>query len=287
VSALLQRYCQVCFLCSLVLLSACSSTTFVYNRLDFLLPWYLDDYADLNRGQKDYLDELIAPLLDWHRNEELPRYVEIISRIEVSLDRTLSPADASRVLSDFQEAWFRLEGLALDKLLDLGTQMSDKQIQGFLKELNKRQQDYEEKYLTRSDKEFYEESYENLLDSLQDYLGKLNSEQRGLVLQASGQLQRSDHIWLREEAAWLQQLAVLLERTPGWQQRVREAVAARRENLPPDYVQTYDHNLDVVAGVIVELLNGRSDKQDKRLRNKLGDLRDDLNTLIAQGKAAS
>ena len=32
----------------LCLLGACSSTTFVYNRLDSILPWYLDDYVDLN-----------------------------------------------------------------------------------------------------------------------------------------------------------------------------------------------------------------------------------------------
>ncbi len=74
-------------MCSLLALSACSSTTFVYNRLDFILPWYLDDYAELNGEQEEYLDTLLSPFLSWHRSQELPRYVDVLDRIEISLDK--------------------------------------------------------------------------------------------------------------------------------------------------------------------------------------------------------
>ncbi len=37
--------------CCLLLLSACSGTTFFYNRLDFFIPWYVDDYVELEREQ--------------------------------------------------------------------------------------------------------------------------------------------------------------------------------------------------------------------------------------------
>jgi hypothetical protein len=37
--------------CCAVFLSACSSTTFFYNRLDIILPWYLERYVDLDREQ--------------------------------------------------------------------------------------------------------------------------------------------------------------------------------------------------------------------------------------------
>ena len=43
---------RILTLALLLLLGACSGTTFVYNRLDFLLPWYVDDYAELNGEQE-------------------------------------------------------------------------------------------------------------------------------------------------------------------------------------------------------------------------------------------
>ena len=70
----------------LIFLTGCSSTTFVYNRIDFLLPWYLASYVDLSRDQKQYLDELLIPFFSWHRHEELPRYAEIINSVEEILD---------------------------------------------------------------------------------------------------------------------------------------------------------------------------------------------------------
>ena len=275
--------CRFTLFCCLLLLGACSSTTFVYNRLDFILPWYVDDYAELNGEQKAYLDELLSPFLDWHRAQELPRYLDILDRIEASLDQPLTSDIVASVSAEFELAWFRLEGEALEWLLELGAQLSDEQMAGFLEELREQQKEYEEKYLPRSDKEFYEDSYDNMLDSAGDYLGRLSRPQKELLLEASGQLWRSDRTWLSERTEWLDRMEKLLQRKPGWQQAVRDAVAARDENVSPDYQRIFQHNLDVINQVVAELLNGRSEKQDRHLRKKLADLRGDLQTLVAQG----
>ncbi len=59
----MSRFYKVFAVCCLAFLGACSSTTLVYNRMDFLLPWYLDDYAELDNEQEKYLDELLSPFL--------------------------------------------------------------------------------------------------------------------------------------------------------------------------------------------------------------------------------
>ena len=74
---------------SLVFLVGCSSTTFFYNRLDFLLPWYLESYVDLNQEQRKNLNELLEPFFEWHREEELPKYAEIIGDLELLLDEKI------------------------------------------------------------------------------------------------------------------------------------------------------------------------------------------------------
>lgn len=270
---------------ALLFISACSGTSIVYNRLDFLLPWYVDDYAELNQVQKAYLDELLAPFLTWHRSQELPNYVKVLEDIEDSLQRPQTPAGIAAVFTEFEQAWLRLESEALDWLLDLGTRLSDEQIAGFLDVLNERQREYEEEYLARTDEEFYQDSYDNLLDSVQDYLGRLSEQQRDMLRNASRQLHRSDRAWLQGRAEWLQQLAVLLQRQPGWQDKVRAQVAARNDNTPPEHRRIYEHNMGVIYEALAQLLNGRSDQQDRHLRTKLSELQEDVVTLIAQGNA--
>jgi len=266
-----------------LLLGACSSTTFVYNRLDFILPWYLDDYVDINREQKTSLDASLKPFLHWHRVVELPHYVQIITGIEENLDYAVTPDMVGQTLSEIEQAWLRLEGEALGWMFMLGERLSDEQIEAFLTVLHEKQEEYEEEYLDRSDEEYLEDSYDNFEDGLQDYLGRLDKNQRATLKQASAELQRMDVLWLEERAVWLAKLGEQLEREPGWQQRLREQKAAREESYSPQYRERYAHNLEVIKEAVATVINGRSDTQNRRLRKKLKDLREDFEILIAQG----
>ena len=269
---------------ALLFLTACSSTTFIYNRLDFLLPWYMGDYVNLERDQKKYLDTLIDPFLDWHRSEELPQYLDLLERAESDLDRELTAADIEALALEFEQAWLRIESRALEWLMELGEQLSDEQIAEFLAELWDKQREYEEKYLPRTDEEYHEEAYENLRDSLQDYMGRLDDQQRTVLQDAGNALRRSDGVWLTERAAWLNMLEEVLQREPGWQQALRDAIATREERVSDDYINTYAHNAAVIYAALAEVINTRSEKQDKRLRREMDSLQQDLKTLIAQGQ---
>ena len=268
----------------LVFLTACSSTTFVYNRLDFLLPWYLGDYVELEREQKKQLGSLLDPFLQWHRAEELPQYLQLLQEAESKLDGPLTAADIESISLSFEAAWLRLESRALEWLMELGEELSDEQIAGFITELRDKQSEYEEKYLTRTDEEYHEEAYENLRDSLQDYMGRLDSEQRELLRDSSLELLRSDGVWLTERAAWIDMLERVLRREPGWQQALREAIASRDDTVSAAYRDTYAHNAGVIYATLAEVINSRSEKQDRRLRSEIGGLERDLETLIEQGR---
>ncbi len=271
-----------CLLC----LAGCSGTTMVYNRLDTVLAWYLDDYVQLNAPQEQQLDNTLRPFLSWHRQQELPRYVGILDKIDANLDQPITPRDIEAIYTDVEVAWLRLEEESLGWLLELGATLTEAQVEEFLAYLQEKQQEYEEKYLSRSETEYREESYDSFADNLGDYLGRLTPEQRERLQGAVDALERSDAIWLKERAAWLERLAEVMQRQPGWQEQVRTMLAQRSETLSPEYQQIFDHNLEVIFGAVAEVLNTRTETQDRRLRKKLGGLRDDLQTLIAQGETA-
>jgi hypothetical protein len=279
-----RRSTRIALILSLLLLGACSSTTFVYNRLDFLLPWYLGDYVDLDRSQKSYLDELLQPYLQWHRMEELPLYLELLDQIDESLNRTVEAQDIADLSLAFEEAWRRLEREGRKWVLDLGASLSDEQIAEFLQELENTQLEYEEKYLKRDEKTFRQDSYDSLSDSMQDYLGKLDATQKRVLKNTSDSMQRSDYAWLEERSLWLLKMEAILQREPGWQQRLSEAIDAREQNHSPAYRQVYEHNMMEIYIALAAVLNSRSEKQDRRLRKKLAGFREDLHTLIEQGR---
>ena len=271
----------------ILLLSACSSTTFFYNRLDFLIPWYMGRYVDLDREQSVFLDEQLLPFLAWHRNEELPRYLELLDQAENMLDGPVAADDIARLSLAAEEAWLRVEQRGLEWMIELGAQLSDEQMAEFIDELRKRQIKYEKKYLTRSDEEYREDALDNLRDNLQDYLGRLEPAQREALELHVSRLIRSDSVWLEERASWIDRLDAILQREPGWQQRLREAIRTREETVSEAYTDTYNHNLAVINEAVAETLNTRTDKQDRRLRREIEDLRDDLGVLIEQGRVDS
>jgi hypothetical protein len=270
-----------------LLLSACSSTTFFYNRLDFLIPWYMGRYVDLDREQSVFLDEQLLPFLAWHRNEELPRYLELLDQAEEMLAGPVAADDIARLSLAAEDAWLRVEQRGLEWMIELGAQLSDEQMAEFIDELRKRQLKYEKKYLTRSDEEYREDALDNLRDSLQDYLGRLEPSQRDALEVYVARLIRSDSVWLEERASWIDRLDAILQRESGWQQRLREAIRTREETVSEAYTTTYNHNLAVINEAVAETLNTRTDKQDRRLRREIEDLRDDLKVLIEQGRVDS
>jgi len=277
-----ERWIKAGLICTLLLLGACSSTSFVYNRLDFIVPWYADDYVDLDAGQREQLDEMLVPFLAWHRQQELPRYIELLDDIQLRLDRPLAPDDVAASYAEVEQAWIRLQGQALAWLLELGDGLTDEQVEEFLEELQDQQLEYEKKYLRRSEETYRQESYDNFKDSLQDNLGRLDKAQRQRLLDASEELRRSDAIWLREREIWLQRIGVILQREPGWQEVMREAIQRRDQTTSSLYLETFDHNLQVVFAAVADVLNSRTPKQDKHLRGRLADLREELESLLVQ-----
>ena len=267
----------------LLTLVGCSSTTFFYNRLDFIVPWYVGKYVDLTRDQKKFLDQQLAPFLYWHRSEELPLYLDILTEIEQALEDEVDREQVAAIARSFEDAWLRVEMRGLEWMLALGEQLSREQMEAFVATLREKQLEYEEEYLPRSEEEYREDAYENLEDATQDFLGRLDWGQRGILEEAAQQLQRSDAIWLQERARWIDRMEEILQREEGWQQAMRDALANREQTTSQEYLAVYEHNSQTIYAALAKLANSRSDKQDKRLRKRLDDLREDIESLIAKG----
>lgn len=64
-------------------LTACSRIDLAYRNLDRLVPWSLGDYLDMNREQKQLLDERLKAHLAWHCKTQLPGYLDWLDRVQL------------------------------------------------------------------------------------------------------------------------------------------------------------------------------------------------------------
>jgi len=262
-----------------LLLVGCSTTTFVYNRIDFLLPWYLGNYVELTRDQKQYLDELLIPFFSWHRSEELPKYLEIINLTENILEGEVKPENIATISSNIEESWFRLVRKVLVLVFPLASDLTDEQIQSFLQVMQKKSTEYENKYLGRNDKDYRQDAYDRIRDNLQRFMGDLSQQQLSLVKTYSEDIYRIDGVWLQNRKALLTSLSSILGRESGWKERLTR-INQRDDAMSQIYRDTFAHNLDVIYHLLAEVFNTRSEKQDKRLRQQLSKYRTDIETLI-------
>lgn len=264
----------------LLTLSSCSATQFIYNRVDILVRWYLDDYVSLDREQQARFDVRLEALLDWHRREELPAYVVLLDDALTILDEGV-PLDDTRVMADrIEEAAIRFQDPFLELLLSTGEDLSADQRQEFVNVLLSKQEEFEEDRLARSDAEYREDLEARFEKQLSRYLGSLTAEQTNRVTAGVAEMTRLDRFWLEDRRVWIAELSlILLDAQPDWPDHVRALIAGRDDALLPAYREGIDHNGEVILQLSRDVLIARTDKQDRKLRNRLQSLRDDLAAL--------
>lgn len=261
----------------LVLLTGCSQS-FLYNRLDWLIGWYVDDYVDLDYAQKIRFRQDIQPLLQWHRQEELGNYIALLQRIHSDIDGTVTAEQIMNWIEQVRFAEKRLKQRLLYLALDFSDTLSDEQMAEFEANLWRRQSELEKKYLTRSDSVYAEESYERLHKYVSKFTGRLNTTQQAGLRSASEELQRLDNAWLTDRKLWLQKITPLLARPANWRQTIQTAFRQRERFRTAVFQSTVLHNVQVASQAIADVLNSLNNRQrqhiDRELNRWIRELRD-------------
>lgn len=268
---------------ALLITCACAiagcSTTFTYNQLDWLIPWHIDDYVDLDRNQNEMLRSKLEQLIRWHRYEELNEYIGTLDRIEQDVQTQVTAGTVISWIDDIKQAVDRVESTFLKMALELGATMRDAQINEFRENLRQSQQDYEKEYLARDDEEYRKDNYNSLLKNLRRFVGRMNPEQKRHLQQTANSLLRFDTKWLADRELWIRKLDSLLQRKPEWQQAVLDAHGSRYRIRSIQYQSVLDHNMTIISTALADILNQLDSKQRKRLIKKIAGLREDLQKL--------
>ena len=267
-------------------LAGCSANRFLYNRADTFVRWAIDDYVDLTSEQQRQFDADLDGFLDWHRRDELPHYRKFIVSSLDALEGGVTIDEAVLISNAIDEAASRLQVKLVDLLLGSAEGLTDSQLQNFLDELDRQQEEYAQERLVRDDITYADDAADSLQQLAKRLLGRLNKDQKTLIQLRARELLRLDRLWHEDRSVWGVKLrAILGNRLPGWQTEIRVLGDTRSEARTPAYVAGIEHNGDVILGLLVEVINGRTERQDRRMRRFLADLIADIDALTAANVA--
>ena len=267
-------------------LVGCSANRLLYNRADTFIRWAADDYVALDREQQAAFDQRLDDFLAWHRSEELPRYREFIVTSLDTLEDGVTLEEAVAISEEIDLAADRFQAQFIELLLATAADLSDEQIQDFLTELERNQTEYADERLVRDEEAYYADSTKTMTDLVKRLIGRLNRDQRSEIAERSKDLTRLDGLWHDDRARWGSALRVILEsKAPGWQTEIRRLGETRSEARIPEYVAGIEHNGDVILALLVDIINSRTERQDRRMRRFLEGLVDDIDALTAAAAA--
>ncbi|MCC2615444.1 DUF6279 family lipoprotein [Aestuariibacter halophilus] len=266
-----------------LVLAGCSST-FAYNNLDWLLYWYLDDYVDLQRDQKQVFDQQLDTWLQWHRAEELGAYRNHLNDLREDLSQPHISAETLLAhMNRGRGHWERFRDRIVPGLAEFSPRLSDEQVNQLFDELEEQNRKNEQERYEGTEQERQAQRVEDLQDQVKGYIGRLTDSQKVLIAEHAPLFESSFDGWIqyrRQIQAKARALFDARHDNPAFVAELKALMLDPDQEKSDEYVAISNRNRARFAQLASQLHDTLTDKQRKRLLGEIDDLIDDLTTLI-------
>jgi hypothetical protein len=171
----LKRFCLLIWIGALF---ACSSVQVGYNQIDFLLKWWMDDYADLTSIQGHFLEQRLPLVHKKHRQEELPKVIPKLQTLRLKLDQPLKNEEGIKLVKDIKSFARDSANLLVDDLSNLALMLEPKQISYLEKALQKANKKYQADFMSGSADERFDKRVEKIIERTESICGNLDKSQQ-------------------------------------------------------------------------------------------------------------
>jgi hypothetical protein len=132
----MRRFQAILLLAAGALLSACATLTqlaysnaaMAYNNLPPMISWWVDEYVEMSGGQKDWVRDRIARLMDWHRARELPEYHRFLERVLAESREPFTEQEVAQAYRDLRKHYQRTVEQVLPDIADFFMQLDAEQV---------------------------------------------------------------------------------------------------------------------------------------------------------------
>jgi Family of unknown function (DUF6279) len=265
------------------LLTACGVAGLAYNNAPTVVSYYVDDWFDLTPEQSAWLKPRVTKLVDWHRQNELPTYrnllVDMQSRVAQN-QNTLN--DVSKLYSASRQAVDRVTLEAMPDMVAFLQQIEPPQIafieKKFAADNRKLANDMKQPEEARRAKRV-----ERFTERFEGWMGKLSEAQIALIKERIAPLPFSEELRLDDRKRWQREFISLLRSKADIftiERELRTLMLTPEVRRAPAYQAMWQAQQDVVMKLTLELVNMATTKQRQAIQKKLSGYAEDVGGLL-------
>lgn len=192
----------------LITMTGCSGKI-AYNNADFLLRWYIGQYIELNDEQAPQVKALLDKALEWHRVNELPRYLAQLRELRTQIkEQSLTQEQMAAHQDRAFQHWVRVrEYLAHDISLIAMSLNIDQMSTLFVNLTNEREEDQAD-FAKRQRKQ--PDRAERMIESFAETMGYVSDAQADLIRAMVPELKPTYQLWQDYQALTQQEARRIL-----------------------------------------------------------------------------
>lgn len=254
----------------ILLVSACSFKT-VYNRLDYLIPSYVEGLVSLDDALEEKVEQRTDLLLSWHRNTQLTQYADLLRKFQQAME---SPLDVQRVLqymASIQALWRALEvkiNLEMAELLPL---LNSAQREELFESIDDKNEIFYDEYVDLDKDERIEKYIETTIENYQNWLGTLTAEQERAIEKAVTGLESIAALRLMQRRLWQRNIQDILNSNDTQEiksKRLQQFFDRFNINEQPQLKAVLEANKMIFARLTVEIINQATTDQKTFFKNR-------------------
>ncbi|QVN00264.1 DUF6279 family lipoprotein [Pseudomonas rhodesiae] len=272
-----------------LVLAGCNRVGLAYRNLDVIIPWTLNDYLDMNAGQKSWFNDTLKEHLAWHCTTQLPGYLDWLDRLQQMVDANqVTDAALQTRTVEAKQAIAEVAREITPSAIELLQGLDDEQVEdmnaALAKDLRKRQDEYLKPPLQQQIKE----RAERMRKRLDSWMGPLSPSQQARVLAWSVALGEQNEQWIGNRAHWQAQFidAVQQRRSADFPQKMQQLLVDRESLWTPQYRAAYVQTEAQARSLIVDLMADSTPQQRLKLTQKIDGVRSDFKALKCLKAAA-
>ena len=164
-----------------LLLSACSAVRLSYNQSPELAYWYMDSYVDFNEAQSHQIKTDLNRLQTWHRQTQLPAYVDLLQKLQTQLRGDISAPDACLIFTDVRRKLLATAEQAEPAFAALAVSLQPEQLKHMERKFARSNKEYRSDFLEGSAQELQEKRLKQALKRMEMLYGNLSKQQVSLL----------------------------------------------------------------------------------------------------------
>ena len=185
----------------LSLLGSCGTVRLGYGNADTLVYWWLDGYVDFRSSQKAKIKLDLAQTLSWHRNTQLPQYIQALMQQQTKLVANPEPVEIAASMKQIEQFSQKVFLKVVPELTDLALSIDESQKIYLARKFEKNNEKYRESYILPTSEKLTKVRFKKIMKQADEWLGRVSREQEVAIASYVEKHPQNYQQWLEDSMA--------------------------------------------------------------------------------------